>query len=134
MRLFKGQFDRCLNKASSESQAGRPAVVREEVTCTDDLGVTMSRAEAAELHEQSISSIVRTEFIRGRRNFRRMAVAREADGFLSNLLNSPGRPNCGRSNGGSARSRSDRVAWQERSPVVVRGPSHILQTSRRGHS
>ena len=63
--LFKGQYDRCLNKATSEGQSGRPEEARETVTCTDDLGVTLSHAEAEVLHEQSISSIVRTEFIRG---------------------------------------------------------------------
>ena len=58
-------YIRCLNKASSEGQSGRPAEALETVTFTDDLGVTLNDAEAAQLHEQSIPSVVRTEFLRG---------------------------------------------------------------------
>ena len=127
--LFKGQYDRCLNKATSEGQSRRPEEAWQTVTCTDDLGVTLSHAEAEVLHEQSISSLVRTEFIRGRRIFRRMGCSQEADGFLTNVLGSPGRRSSGRPTGGSARLRRGRSAGQDRCPVVSRGPSHTLRTS-----
>ena len=102
------------------------------MTCTDDLGVTLNNAEEAVLHEQNIPSNVRDEFISGRRIFRRTARSQEANRFLSNCLNSPGRPHSARPTGGSARSRSDRVVWQDRGPVASRGPSHIPRTSRLG--
>ena len=96
----------------------------DDVTCTDDLGVTVSREEAATNHEQDISSLVRTQLIAGRRTFRAGQRSSEVDAFLlNNFGGSPGRwpP------GGSGRSRRDRATGEDsRSarPIGTLGTSH----------
>ena len=153
LALFKGQFHRCLNKATVDGWHLQGAE-RVEVTNTDDLGVTLSRDEAATQFEQSVHSTARTAFITGRREFRRAVSSYEADGFLGEALNSAGvMQNVYRSvasssvgvvenlfnNGGSPHERSPggsgsgqevAAVGQDRSPVVLEGTSHSTQTNR----
>ena len=96
----------------------------DDVTCTDDLGVTVSRKEAATNHEQDISSLARTQLIAGRRTFRAGQRSSEvAAFFVNNFSGNPGRwpP------GGSGRSRRDRALGEDsRSarPIGTLGTSH----------
>ena len=122
--LFKGQYDRCLNKATTDgcNMVGDGV---DNVSCTDDLGVTVSRKEAATNHEQDISSLARTQLIAGRRTFRAGQRSSKVDAFLlNNFGGSPGRwpP------GGSGRSRRGQLAGQDSEharPIGSLGTSHL---------
>ena len=129
--LFKGQYDRCLNKATMDG-GNMDGDGVDDVTCTDDLGVTVSRKEAATNHEQDISSLARTQLIAGRRTFRAGQRSSEvAAFFVNNFSGNPGRwpP------GGSGRSQWDRALGEDsRSarPIGTLGTSHSAVPSHQG--